>query len=230
MRRFARAGIDYGLFDQGTPGLFRVAGPVWAVRALTGMADPKWPCPFGAPGDRLWVRERFSPYRVPGGCACSIADATYAVLVDGTHVDRDGEITPGLATYSEGAWDGVRWRPSIHMPRWASRIALEVTGVRVERLQAITEEDARAEGVDQGEGGRLYPSARAARALSYRAGFEHLWNAINGKRAPWASNPWVWVVDFRRVEGGGSATTADPIGPATGAEVERKEVAKWTKA
>lgn len=147
-------------------------------------------CPYGAPGDRLWVREAF---------ALSIRDPDSAFEPD----TKDPSCWDGAAyraTYSGGDWEHryengrlIRvpppWRPSIHMPRWASRITLEVTAVRVERLQAITEEDACAEGctplqMDHG---------------SYLPTFEGLWDRINGKRHPWASNPWVWVVNFRRV-------------------------------
>lgn len=80
------------------------------------------------------------------------------------------------------------------MPRWASRITLEVTGVRVERLQDISEEDASAEGVE------MYDSATGDVFYGPRDAFMALWETINGKRAPWASNPWVWVIEFRRVQ------------------------------
>lgn len=84
------------------------------------------------------------------------------------------------------------WLPSIHMPRWASRIFLEVTEVRVERLQAISEEDACAEGV---------PASNGAAPTGWaRQNFADLWDEINGVRAPWASNPWVWAITFRRVQ------------------------------
>lgn len=86
------------------------------------------------------------------------------------------------------------------MPRWASRITLEVTEVRVQRLQAISEEDAVAEGLTPGR------RDEQARQLSWgRLGFMELWESINGKRAPWSSNPSVWAISFRRVrddEGG----------------------------
>lgn len=96
------------------------------------------------------------------------------------------------------------WRPSIYMPRWASRITLEVTGVRVERLQDISPKDILAEGVVERShqdpllgkcpisafDGKLYPDLRSLWAAG--------WDAINGKRAPWLSNPWVWVVSFAR--------------------------------
>jgi hypothetical protein len=99
--------------------------------------------------------------------------------------------------------------PSIHMPRWASRLELQVTDVRVERLQDISEEDAREEGADllseDGMSGWGHTDETCPASYTRRNGFRHLWDSINAKRAPWDSNPWVWVVSFtaapRREEG-----------------------------
>jgi hypothetical protein len=93
-------------------------------------------------------------------------------------------------------------RPSIFMPRWASRITLEVTGVRVERLQEITEEDAIREGTEPAYLADLRPDGllRDGPSHAYRAGFHDLWDSINGKTYPWASNPFVWVIEFRRID------------------------------
>lgn len=88
-------------------------------------------------------------------------------------------------------------RPSLHMPRWASRITLEVTGVRVERLQEISEADARAEGLSTAPGG-WWSGADGQAGATPRAAFALLWNSINGADS-WNENPWVWVVEFRRV-------------------------------
>jgi len=87
-------------------------------------------------------------------------------------------------------------RPSIHMPRWASRIALEITNVRVERLQDISEEDAQAEGVPKS----ITQYGLTIDYENYREPFIELWDKINGKKHPWASNPWVWVVEFRKID------------------------------
>ena len=131
-------------------------------------ADEWLACPYGAPGDRLWVRETWAPHDTKK-LAFYRADHPEWTTGDGGDVDR--------------------WRPSIHMPRWASRITLEVTGVRVERLNNISDADARAEGCpfDEPPAGKPW------------AWFRKLWMDINGADS-WAANPWVWVVSFKRVE------------------------------
>jgi hypothetical protein len=133
----------------------------------------------------LWVRETWIPRYFSDGRPAYRAD--WSLLAS--------EVVPE-----------PRWRPSIHMPRWVSRITLEVTGVRVERLQAITAEDVIAEGVDPGphrcscEPCSMTSSLCPASASSLVLGFGELWDSINAKRGyPWASNPFVWVVEFRRL-------------------------------
>lgn len=163
-------------------------------------------CPYGEPGDRLWVREAFAPCAIYGA-PVRIDAASYAVLADGTQVYRDPrQVFAGLAKYSPGAFDHIKWRPSIHMPRWASRLTLEVTSVRVERLHDISEDDARAEGVRPKDAHVVIECdaegrARLNEALSntHRGAFACLWDTINGGGA-FASNPWVWVVIFKRVD------------------------------
>ena len=144
-----------------------------------GVPVKRFTCPYGVPGDRLWVRETWKPGKSGGG------------------IPRL-EITFGDSiTWREGCPEsmaGGPWKPSIFMPKWACRLWLEVTDVRVERLQEITEEDAVAEGVERG---RMGPIS----VWSYRAGFWTSWNAIYAKRGhSWESNPWVWVVSFRKVD------------------------------
>lgn len=145
------------------------------------------PCPYGERGDRLWVREAWSLDPHPG--------ANY----------RGGPRSPDGAEVMFRATDGWEgpWRPSIHMPRWASRITLEVKGIRVERLQEISEEDAKAEGVDEVDHsiwGRMFCTPdRIAMSSDPRVIFEHLWRHINCAES-WDANPWVWVVEFRRVQ------------------------------
>ena len=143
-------------------------------------------CPHGQPGDRLWVRESFSgPY-------CMEAQDGMAAAPPSTwaHESRiwywaDGDPTHG---------DWTRPRPSIHMPRWASRITLEVTGVKVERLGDISEADAKAEGT---EPYRL-PVHPNREHLRHCDGYHDLWESINGPGS-WDANPWVWCVSFKRL-------------------------------
>ena len=152
-------------------------------------------CPFGAHGERLWVRETWAPQP---GREESVDLPEYD---GGKNPDalcyRADECRPGESTeWPEGLTFGVRkWRPSIFLPRWASRITLAITDVRVERLHAITEDDACAEGVEP-DFGNAYTYADR----DYRRAFERLWDAINGKRANFASNPWVWRVAFAVVK------------------------------
>lgn len=130
-------------------------------------------CPYGQPGDRLWVRETWA---------------------------EDGSRYTYRATNETWAW---HWAPSIFMPRAASRITLEITDVRVERVQDISEEDARAEGVTRElRGPRTYPDRHAARSHeTYRDAYMRLWDALNAKRGcGWAVNPWVWVISFQRAQ------------------------------
>lgn len=140
--------------------------------------------PVYEPGDRLWVRE--SLVRHDRGIPCRYA-------ADGGPVFRDGETV---------GWSWERNRlPSIHMPRWASRLLLEVVEVRVERLQDITAADVLAEGVltDHSRGlvGQHPIEYFDDTTVSV---FRDLWDSINSKRAPWSSNPWVWCISFRRVQ------------------------------
>lgn len=145
------------------------------------------PCPYGEPGDRLWVRETWAH---DGSKAPPLYRASWQCKRD----------YPGVPC--EHGPD--RWRPPIYMPRWASRLTLEVTGVRVERLNDISEEDAKAEGVERFDTGwRDYSSERpgeptGACFAEARDSFRTLWESINGPDS-WAANPWVWVVEFKRV-------------------------------
>lgn len=138
--------------------------------------------PYAEPGDRLWVREAWCP-RSNGALLMEKAQRPFFRATDG-----DGDMPKP---------HGWPWRPSIHMPRWACRLVLEVTEVRVERLNDITEDDVRAEGLVRADGvwkaGDLVFYTHTARQA-----FWELWDSINGERAPWESNPWVWVVSFRR--------------------------------
>lgn len=133
-------------------------------------------CPYGKPGDRLWVREAFRLCVEAYATKPRDTDAAYRVWYE-----ADAPHQPGFG----------RLRPSMHMPRWASRITLEITGVRVERLQDISDEDALSEGVYPTKTG-IYPGAP-------KAAFCELWESINGPGS-WDENPWVWFIEFKRVQ------------------------------
>lgn len=185
-------------------------------------------CPYGQPGDRLWIREA---WRIG---AWNEEDQQIAVdYIDGPDKSwRQVPLTPEGQELFDRLWmqssdecrsngvrpdiDGnyrwapgespLRWRPSIHMPLWASRITLEITGVRVERLQDISESDAVAEGVFRKVGATSYGDAVEtvtggqliyADPSQAREEFRRLWEHINGPES-WAANPWVWVLDFKR--------------------------------
>ncbi len=128
-------------------------------------------CPYGQPGDRLWVRETWRPAAEFLSECVGPKDIRYA------------------ATVSEAERATSKWRSPIFMPRWASRITLELTEVRIERLNAISLEDAAAEG---------WPGRESADPNPY-TWFSALWVSINGPGS-WISNPWVWVLKFRRLE------------------------------
>lgn len=162
-------------------------------------------CPYGQPGDRLWVREAWRTADTldsmsPSAIADKCLDAGYRKPWAPLQWESDGSKNKDWSGFGPG--NGVvvgpgKLRPGIHMPRWASRITLEVTGVRVERLQDISEADALAEGAEYGfdcEGGfTLHPLGNR------RHGYAHLWEEINGAGS-WDLNPWVWVVEFKRAE------------------------------
>ena len=177
------------------------------------------PCPFGAVGDRIWVRETWGVvshafsddglmidwvpdrpataiHEMPFGNGYYSGYAIYAADGDFTWGDDDG--------YEDGR---SCWKPSIHMPKAASRILLEITDVRVERLNAISQEDAEAEGIDMEA---LYDSQDCYDCIAdhnmtgrptVTGAFKYLWESIYGEEG-WKSNPWVWVIEFKRVEGG----------------------------
>lgn len=210
--------------------------PIGDSDAGLGMRDPLLlKCPYGKPGDRLWVREtwRVGAWRNPESSSFDgfidrgdwYAPGRFALdyraspdlirtpwvtperlqfLKIGNQCVKDCEKAKeenGFKKKSIGIykWDRgfspCRWRPSIHMPRWASRILLEITKVRVERVQHISHQDSIAEGIDvvQGYAPRIKPTTIGQLAFSY------LWNSIYAKRGfGWSVNPWVWVLEFKR--------------------------------
>jgi hypothetical protein len=152
-------------------------------------------CPYGQPGDRLWVRESFQPFLAAGVEHCDADWKTgkgYAV----GYVATDGRAD--WIDSDDNVGDAVK--PSIHMPRWASRITLEITGVRVERLQDISEQDAQAEGIVRHLDGHGWHTEEGRHYMgSPQLAYAALWEQINGAGA-WEANPWVWVVEFKRLE------------------------------
>lgn len=145
-----------------------------------------WRCPWGAPGDRLWVRETWA-YR--GGDEYLYQRDPAAVAYRAGHAE---DTRFALADRLGGHATGGRWRPSVHMPQWASRITLEVVSVRIEHLHAITEEEAKREGFRD----VFAPSQGIVK--SARQFFEESWQKAHGAGS-WALNPWVWRVEFRRL-------------------------------
>lgn len=164
-------------------------GTLWPWAQHPDCDDDVWmPCPQGEIGDRLWVRETWA-YGIHAMAAERDEDGPFVYAADGTTQGRLCD----------------RWTPSIHMPRWASRISLEITALRAERLQDISNADARAEGIecmagDPECGYRNYLDQSGKDwSLSPRESFRGLWESINGP-ASWAKNPWVWVVEFERAQ------------------------------
>lgn len=153
-----------------------------------------WKCPYGEPGDRLWVRETWSPDPPIDSSWASTEWNGCGRRIDGV---PERFQHPRFCNYSADWLHGpIVWRPSIHMPRWASRLTLEITGVRVERLQEISEGDAYDEGTaewcaETQRNGNKWPNIVRA--------YQGLWESING-RGSWDANPWVWVLEFRTLE------------------------------
>lgn len=148
-----------------------LAGSKTQTRRVVKSPGMESPCPYGEIGDFLWVRE------------------TWGV--------RDGMIVYRANDEDMPLDKGEKWKPSIHMWRNASRITLEITNVRIERLQEISESDARAEGVSKYEG---ECPLRNKRLNKYQLQFAALWDSINAKRGlGWDVNPFVWVIEFKRI-------------------------------
>ncbi len=152
-------------------------------------------CPYGVPGDRLWVRETWRAVELDNG--------NDGILYKADNHFKSIENSQAAAdlwcdAYADRKY-GNKWRPSIFMPRWASRIALAVTDVRVERLQEISEEDAIAEGLQKEVISVGYQNDSVT--LRARPKFVYLWDKINSDRGySFESNPWVWVVGFKVVK------------------------------
>ena len=159
-------------------------------------------CPYGQPGDQLWVRETFAEGFTYGG-------GNKVVWYRADQQARFAERIEAVCDYASVP-ENVRWRPSIHMPRWASRITLEIKDVRVQRLQEISEADAIAEGIDPQRCQHCgYTWGDCRQHMDHRlcvgrepesaaAAYKTLWSQIHGPGS-WHANPWVWAITFRRV-------------------------------
>lgn len=209
----------------------------WLSRPLNGLLLPKIEdiaihCPFGVVGDRIWVRETWATLGNEDGCSvdwndnlCKGNEKSAARIYRASCEQRHGDF--GLWSIPDDAdwkphtenekFEGA-WRPSIHMPRWASRILLEISDVRVERLNSINEHDAIAEGLAEiSKDGRIYKYGVPDRD-GYPgtddcgwpwhewerypiSAYRKLWESIYGDDS-WQANPWVWVIEFKRIEGG----------------------------
>jgi len=182
----ARAAIGDRSPIEAAPGYFHWENLPTAP-SFNGEAYNVWCLSYYKPGDQLYVQETFAahPYH---------PDALTMPEYEGGH-------NPAHLVYRADVRDGMidgfddtrpKWKSPRYMPRWASRLTIELTEIRLERVQAISEQDAKAEGIGCcGPGGSCCCNSRK---------FSELWDRINGKRAPWDSNPWVWVLEFRRVE------------------------------
>ncbi|HBW3280877.1 TPA: morphogenetic protein [Klebsiella pneumoniae] len=177
----------------------------WAESNATGnyVRSKLFACPFGAVGDQIWVRETFQgPLFNYEQMDEYLEDSSKFEKPEFCQYAADGGHRPEYQDADDNLRHG--WRPSIHMPRWASRILLEITDVRVERLNAISEEDARAEGIIDGgclNCGEPEPCGCANPEPDATDAFVYLWQSIYGQES-WNANPWVWVIEFERVEGG----------------------------
>jgi hypothetical protein len=206
---------------------------LWCVPPTARSKDHRLPCPYGQPGDRLWVRERWRvgawfeddglicvDYYADGHSRREMLDVPDEEQFNRLWVQSSDDANKRFGKQERYKWQKgespCRWRPSIHMPRWASRISLEITGVRVERLHDISEDDANAEGIEVcGVGGwRNYlwhgdhnAPAKTAEGWAHQfsnyhlnpvGSYSSLWESINGPGS-WDANPWVWALTFRRL-------------------------------
>lgn len=181
-----------------TPALIRNVGTGFQWHGLYGESSI-FNCPLGSIGERIWVRETFRVH----SRATDVATLVYRASVRNSWTEQTHRVP--VAVCNKPATP-EKWTPSIHMPRWASRLLLEITDVRVERLHNISERDALREGLFQlPASGRycLQPGMQyfGMASRSAKEVYSWLWASIYGEES-WAANPWVWVIEFKRVEGG----------------------------
>ena len=185
---------------------YEVYGAGWVQRMKSVPAIPGHSlasnCPFGLVGDRIWVRETWQAIHDSVDEFGHVEERTYAPSIL-KEKDRYWHTVYAEHFGDESREDrGFPWRPAIHMPRWASRITLEITSVRVERLNDINERDARAEGIIDGgclNCGEPEPCGCVNPQPDATDAFAYLWQSIYGQEN-WDANPWVWVIAFKRIE------------------------------
>ncbi|PXK97257.1 hypothetical protein [Klebsiella variicola] len=168
----------------------------WSQSDATGLKSRSKPfaCPFGTVGDRIWVREAFRVH----SRATDVATLVYKASERNSWTEQTHRVP--VAVCNKPATP-EKWTPSLHMPRWASRILLEITNVRVERLNAISQADAIAEGAPPSHPSIDCVSQEYGFPDFSRSWFGQTWQHIYGEES-WDANPWVWVIEFKRVEGG----------------------------
>lgn len=179
--------------------LLKMPHGFWETSSTGELVPIPTNCPYGQRGDRLWVRETWycDHFEVMRGPYLKPDDLDVGEAID------DGTLVygaDGLAPYEQ---EQPTWKPSIHMPRWACRILLEITAVRVERLQDISDAEIEREGIDLdalADGQDRYDMCHAGSGAdgrpTLRTAWRHLWESTGGD---WDANPWVWVVEFKRV-------------------------------
>jgi len=182
-------------------------GPYWAWWTSDNRPGPQWKCPHGKVGDRLWVRETFAiesnwnlecdpDYPPPFNDGRPVKRNTcpeYGSYWEQCHY-RATDSKPDLS-YDDLEGPSCRWKPSIHMPRWASRLTLEITDIRVEHLQCISQNDCCSEGVVCSN--ESHQEKRIG-CGGIKGEFAKLWNQFNEKqRFRWEKNPWVWCLTFK---------------------------------
>lgn len=198
-------------YDHGARGEFVALNDIGGI-ASKAFSRLSFPCPYGVHGEKLWVREAWY-YDLPPHKLPSEKPADFDP--DSLYFRADGDCCQQIPECQCAEVGKPKWRPSIHLPRWASRLTLEITDVRVERVQAISEEDAIAEGIENrgvtGFDESMVPLGRGwmdcgppvyASGPGYfidpRQSYKSLWDSINGPGS-WQSNPWVWAVTFTAV-------------------------------
>lgn len=189
--------VDAKTVDEGD--LVNVGGRMFDLRMEHHRALVVGRCRYGVPGDRLWVRETWWAYDDKAIRDRELDGVLYRADLTAEQAREERSILRGVKTDARD-----RWRPSIHMPRWASRITLDVTEVRVQRLQEISDADACAEGTPCWVCGRTYDGlsendCECFHSAKARGSFQVLWDSINGERpgCSWEANPWIWAVSFK---------------------------------